>query len=72
MAQRYSSPAEHERMANYLCPECGFPPATHSSDMRFWVPRQCDLTRVGVQERIAQYETDKKPSLSPVDGEASR
>lgn len=60
MAQRYTAPAAQERMANALCPECGSSPSNHSNDTRFWVPRQCDLTRVGVQERIAQYEADRQ------------
>ena len=60
MAQRYTHPVEREHMANNLCPECGMPAAMHSDDTRFWVPRRCDLTRVGVQDRIKQYEADTK------------
>ena len=45
-------------MAHQLCPECGQPVPMHSPDLRFWVPRLCDLTPIGVQERIAQYRAD--------------
>ena len=55
-AQRYSHPIARERMSHSLCPECGTPAATHSDDMRFWIPRACDLTPRGVTDRIEQYQ----------------
>lgn len=58
MAQHYSQPVARERMAHNLCPECGGPVATHSNDLRFWMPRACDLTAVGVEDRIAQYRAE--------------
>jgi hypothetical protein len=58
MAQRYSSPVARGRMAAGLCPECGDSPRTHSADPRFWVPRRCDLTPVGVVERVQQYQSE--------------
>lgn len=57
-AQRYHLPVAHDRMAQNLCPECGAAPDTHSNDQRFWIPRGCDLTRVGVEDRIAAYVYD--------------
>lgn len=60
MAQRYAQPIPRERMAHGLCPECGQPAATHSNDLRFWMPRSCDLTAVGVADRVAQYRADTK------------
>lgn len=55
MTQRYTHPVALERMSHNLCPECGGPPLMHSGDLRFWIPRSCDLTPVGVEERIAQH-----------------
>ena len=57
-AQRYTHPTALQRMADQHCPECGLGLDTHSDDTRFWIPRHCDLTRVGVEQRIAQYEAD--------------
>ena len=54
-AQRYTQPTARERMSHGLCPECGGPPATHSNDLRFWMPRACDLTAQGVA-----YEWDTR------------
>lgn len=62
MSQRYAQPVPRERMSHGLCPECGGPVATHSSDLRFWVPRSCDLTPQGVTDRIAQYESERPTS----------
>jgi len=62
MAQRYTQQIPRERMVSGLCPECGLPPLPHLSDTRFWIPRQCDLTREGVLDRIAQYESDLNES----------
>ena len=62
MAQRYLQPVPRERMSHGLCPECGGPPATHSDSNAFWMPRACDLTRVGVEDRIAQHRADEAES----------
>ena len=40
------------------CPECGGMVTDHSSDSRFWIPRNCDLTFAGVSDRIDQYKAD--------------
>jgi hypothetical protein len=61
-AQRYASPVAQEKMRQNLCPECGCKPETHSDDTRFWVPRICDLTRTGVEDRIAQFRADEQAS----------
>lgn len=58
MAQSYPQLVARERMSRGLCPECGQPPATHSNDLRFWMPRACDLTQTGVVDRIDQYRTE--------------
>lgn len=58
MAQRYSQPVPRERMLHGLCPECGQPASTHSNDLRFWMPRACDLTQTGVIDRIDQYRSE--------------
>jgi hypothetical protein len=54
MAQRYTDPDARVNMALGYCPECGKHPDVHSPDTRFWVPRECSLTRVGVLDRIAE------------------
>lgn len=59
MAQRYSSPTAHERMAEGLCPECGESPHAHSQSQFFWLrPAGCDLTPEGVNDRVAQHQQD--------------
>lgn len=58
MAQRYAAQIARERMASGACPECGAIPSEHSADLRFWIPRGCDLTRDGVLDRIAQFKAD--------------
>lgn len=55
MTQRYDSSVSIERMEAGLCPECGDAPALHTDDPRFWVPRKCDLLRMGVEDRIASH-----------------
>lgn len=65
MAQRYTSPVAHERMAKRMCPECGEPPEAHSTERRFWMrdPLSCSLRPDGVTDRINQYRLDhKEPS----------
>lgn len=57
-AQRYAHPVARERMAHNLCPECGQPSAMHLNDLRFWLPRRCDLTPAGVTDRIEQYRSE--------------
>ena len=58
-AQRYTSPNALSRMASGLCPECGNAVVAHSNDIRFWVPRTCDLTIQGVVDRIEQFKADR-------------
>ena len=61
MAQRYTQPLALDRMKQGLCPECGLPPDTHLDDPRFWIPRDCDLLRDGVADRLAQYQREQRP-----------
>jgi hypothetical protein len=58
MAQRYFTETARVRMAEGRCPECGTTPDTHTDDIRFWIPRRCDLTPHGVTSRIQQYRAD--------------
>lgn len=58
-AQRYKHPVARERMSHSLCPECGLAATTHGDDVRFWIPRACDLTFRGVVDRIEQYRADE-------------
>ena len=60
MSQRYTHPTAQERMARDLCPECGQPAWDHTNEVRFWVPRACDLLPQGVTDRIAQYRADQE------------
>lgn len=56
--QRYHTPLALGRMKVNKCPECGAPAELHLDDLRFWVTRGCDLTRIGVEDRIEQYRQD--------------
>lgn len=54
MAQRYSDPRAHTRMARGVCPECGDPADAHGG----WGGPRCSLTDTGVAQRVHQYEQD--------------
>lgn len=58
MTQRYASETAWARMLRRLCPECGQKPGEHLNAREFWMPRNCDLTRDGVVDRIQAYHDD--------------
>lgn len=55
MAQLYTDPLAQTRMNDGTCPECGQDPGEHSDSAEFWIPRTCDLTRAGVEDRINAF-----------------
>lgn len=58
MTQRYTSETARARMAVDTCPECGQGPERHLASSAFWLPRNCDLTKAGVADRIAAFRDD--------------
>jgi hypothetical protein len=64
MAQRYTSPVAHARMADDRCPECGNAPESHMDDTSIsfliGLAGGCNLLPRGVAERIEQYRADAK------------
>lgn len=62
MGQRYPAGVAHLRMQDGKCPECGGLPSIHAVRGNMWDPwmQTCNLLRRGVEERIEQYEQDRK------------
>ena len=55
--QRYTDPVAVKRLDVGMCPECGYPVASHDGSGG---PEGCTLTDNGVAGRIWQYEQDAK------------
>jgi hypothetical protein len=58
MTQTYAYARAIDYMRDGRCPECGNDPEDHSAGA-FWLPRSinCDLTPVGVTDRIAKQRS---------------
>jgi len=57
MTQRYTNPISLGRLAQGLCPDCGFAEDQHDSSGG---PLWCRLTDNDVAQRIAQYKADQR------------